>query len=481
MHKLYLSVLSAMAIASWSSPASAQEPAGAVSRPPAGASGAARSATSGDTADCLCFLRHRPTRNQLELGIFTGVILPADDSHELYDPLKRWAPYKSVAPGLGARFGYYPLALLGLEIEGVVGTTKIDDSDGGRVLLSGFRGYGLFQLPYRIAPFALLGIGFLGARSDRLGKDIDPAIHLGGGVKFYVNRRLAVRVDIRDTLGAKHRVDAGNANHAEVLLGLSVLLNRKERASRPRAAVKDSDGDGFLDAVDRCSTTRGVGPHVCPPPPPPKDPDSDGDGLADPVDACPKDPGSEPDGCPDGDGDGYKDGVDKCPKEPGAPPDGCPAPDTDADADGILDSLDTCRAEPETRNGYKDVDGCPDEVPQAVQAFTGVIDGIYFDVNSGAIETASRPALERAVKLLRDFPEVRVEISGHTDSDGSRDHNVELSRQRAEAVKQYLVDSGIDGSRLTTRGHGPDRPIADNTTRKGKSDNRRIEFRLNGE
>jgi len=292
-----------------------------------------------------------------------------------------------------------------------------------------------------------------------------------------------VRVDIRDTLGAKHRVDAGNANHAEVLLGLSVLLNRKERARRPRAAVKDSDGDGFLDDVDRCSTTRGVAPHGCPPPPPPEDPDSDGDGLADPVDACPKDPGSQPDGCPDSDGDGLNDSVDTCPKEPGSPPDGCPAPDPDADADvdGIVDSLDVCSAEPETRNGYKDVDGCPDEVPQAVQAFTGVIEGIYFDVNSDTIEAASRPALERAVKLLRDFPEVRVEISGHTDSDGSRDHNVELSRQRAEAVKQYLVDSGIDGSRLTTRGHGPDRPIADNTTRKGKSDNRRIEFRLNGE
>ena len=80
--------------------------------------------------------------------------------------------------------------------------------------------------------------------------------------------------------------------------------------------------------------------------------------------------------------------------------------------------------------------------------------------------------------MLKEFPDVRVEISGHTDTDGDRDHNLDLSARRAEAVKRYLVDAGIDGARLQTRGAGPDEPIADNATKAGKAQNRRIEFKL---
>ena len=73
---------------------------------------------------------------------------------------------------------------------------------------------------------------------------------------------------------------------------------------------------------------------------------------------------------------------------------------------------------------------------------------------------------------------MNLEISGHTDSDGNREYNVELSRKRADSVKKYLVDKGVDGQRLSTRGAGPDEPISDNTTKKGKALNRRIEFKL---
>jgi outer membrane protein OmpA-like peptidoglycan-associated protein len=66
--------------------------------------------------------------------------------------------------------------------------------------------------------------------------------------------------------------------------------------------------------------------------------------------------------------------------------------------------------------------------------------------------------------VLKDFDDVNVEISGHTDSDGNRDHNVDLSRRRADAVKKYLVDKGIAEGRLSTRGAGPDEPIAKPTT-----------------
>jgi outer membrane protein OmpA-like peptidoglycan-associated protein len=73
---------------------------------------------------------------------------------------------------------------------------------------------------------------------------------------------------------------------------------------------------------------------------------------------------------------------------------------------------------------------------------------------------------------------VNVEISGHTDSDGDRVHNLDLSRGRAESVRNYLVDKGIADSRLLTRGAGPDEPIAPNDSKKNKALNRRIEFKL---
>jgi OOP family OmpA-OmpF porin len=223
----------------------------------------------------------------------------------------------------------------------------------------------------------------------------------------------------------------------------------------------------------------GVAPDGCPLPPPAEEPDTDGDGFKDSVDACVDVPGTGPDGCPDTDGDGFKDNVDKCPQVAGVAPDGCPPPDTDGD--GIIDANDKCINEPESKNNYQDADGCPDEVPKAVAKFSGVIKGIYFDVNKDTIKSNSAATLNSAVKVLKEFPDVNVEISGHTDSDGDRDYNVDLSRRRAESVKKFLVDKGIESNRLHTRGVGPDEPVADNKTKKGKALNRRIEFKLMNE
>ena len=412
--------------------------------------------------------RHRPNRHQLELGIFGGVLLP-NTNHELYDPANVWQPYKKVAPDLGLRAGYYPLSFLGLEIEGAIMPTKLRDGSS-RALLGGFRGYAVLQLPYRVAPFVLIGAGLLGSNGSGIGNDVDPALHFGGGVKFYLNRLLALRLDVRDNATAKHQVEAGRTHHVEVLLGLSLLLNRTK--SVPKLDV-DSDGDGFLDRVDKCVKTPGIHPDGCPKAAPI---DSDGDGVFDPQDSCVDVPGIAPHGCPDSDGDTFLDSVDKCPAVAGIAPDGCPSPDTDGD--GILDADDKCITIAETKNGYKDRDGCPDEVPKEVAKFAGVIKGIYFDVNKTTIKPASRATLDAAVKVLKDFEDVNVEISGHTDSDGDRTHNLDLSRGRAEAVRNYLVGKGIADTRLLTRGAGPDEPIAPNDSKKNKALNRRIEFKL---
>ena len=479
MQARYLSLAAAAALLSVPSAASAQEPApapaagGEVSfgtAEPATASASAnppgKSAKSTDSTPWI--KRYRPERNQMEVGIYGGILLPAKD-HELYNPTQQWLAYKSVAPDIGLRFGYYPLSFLGVEVEGGVAPTKTSDAKGA--LLGMFRGYGILQLPYRIAPFAVIGYGLMGTTG--LGKDVDPALHFGGGVKFYVNKLIALRLDARDNLAAQYKVDAGRTHHLEILLGLSIVLGRKKEVVKE----KDTDGDGFLDSQDDCVTTPGVAPRGCPPPPPVEG-DRDGDGFLDSQDSCPDQPGIAPDGCPekDSDGDGFLDSKDKCPAVPGVDPDGCPPPDKDGD--GVIDANDKCIDIPETKNNYQDADGCPDELPKDVQKFTGVIQGIFFDVDKDTIKPQSKKTLDAAVKVLKEFGDVKVEVSGHTDSDGDRQHNVDLSQRRADAVKKYLVDKGIDTARITTRGAGPDQPIADNTTKDGKAKNRRIEFKL---
>jgi len=108
--------------------------------------------------------------------------------------------------------------------------------------------------------------------------------------------------------------------------------------------------------------------------------------------------------------------------------------------------------------------------------------GIYFDVNKTTIKPESRPALEDASKILKENPTIRVEIQGHTDSQGSDEHNLKLSDGRAWSVVNYLVQNfGIDQSRLTAKGYGESRPVADNGTAAGRALNRRVEFVILGQ
>ena len=179
--------------------------------------------------------------------------------------------------------------------------------------------------------------------------------------------------------------------------------------------------------------------------------------------------------------DGIFGSADKCADDPedkdgNADDDGCP--DLDDDEDGVPDLMDRCPAEKETANGYQDDDGCADTVPEAVLKFTGVIEGITFKKDSDEIKPASYKILQRAVKVMKDYPDVKIEISGHTSSEGEHDYNVDLSKRRAERVKAYLVAQGVAADRMQTVGYGPDKPVADEKTRKGKIQNRSIQFKL---
>ena len=235
--------------------------------------------------------------------------------------------------------------------------------------------------------------------------------------------------------------------------------------------VKDSDGDGIFDDKDACINEAGTLANGCP------DPDPDKDGVVGDADKCPTVASGEPDGCPaqDRDKDGVVDGKDKCPDQPGKGSDGCPL---DSDGDGVIDDFDQCVDQPETNNGYQDADGCPDEVPVAVKKFTGAIAGITFQRGRARIAPASFPVLDKAVAVLKEYPELKLEVGGHTDSSGPARVNERLSQQRADAVAAYLVRQGIDADRVTAVGYGEREPAAPNSTRAGRAKNRRIEFKL---
>jgi outer membrane protein OmpA-like peptidoglycan-associated protein len=105
-----------------------------------------------------------------------------------------------------------------------------------------------------------------------------------------------------------------------------------------------------------------------------------------------------------------------------------------------------------------------------------VTHGINFDNDSAILKPESMGTLNMIVDILKNNPEIKFEVQGHTDNSGSSPHNLSLSQQRAEAVKQQLVSMGVDNARLRTKGLGDTKPLADNNSPEGRANNRRVEF-----
>jgi OOP family OmpA-OmpF porin len=269
----------------------------------------------------------------------------------------------------------------------------------------------------------------------------------------------------------------------------------------PPPIEKDSDNDGVPDSRDKCPGTP-IGVTVdkdgCPL-------DSDKDGVPDYLDKCPGTPIGvtvDKDGCPfDSDKDGVPDYLDKCPGTPAfvaVDKAGCPF---DNDKDGVPNYLDKCS---ETPIGVTvDKDGCPldsdkDGVPDYLDKCPGtpigvtvdkygcpppakVIDRltlhILFDYDKSSLTKASLEELQRAVAFVKKYPGAKIRVEGHTDSIGSDAYNMKLSEKRAMAVLDYLVkEAGVDRSNITAVGHGEVNPVADNRTREGRAQNRRVEI-----
>lgn len=153
-------------------------------------------------------------------------------------------------------------------------------------------------------------------------------------------------------------------------------------------------------------------------------------------------------------------------------------PTLDRDGDGVIDSQDRCPSEMETRNGFQDADGCPDQLPAQLAKFVGVVPGIDFDSGRSSLRPESLSTLDAAIQAFAQYPAVRIRINVHTDNQGQAADNRALSGRRANALRDYLIDRGIAAGRVEARGAGQDEPIASNANDAGRALNRRVEFSL---
>ncbi|MGE5183313.1 MAG: OmpA family protein [Acidobacteriota bacterium] len=362
--------------------------------------------------------------------------------------------------------------------------------------------YGADNPNTKLVPFAVIGGGAMSIVSsgneDIISKDTDAESYAGIGAKYRVENGWGLRADAR-ILFPPSSVDNGVTVDYELLLSIYREFGRKAPVKEVApTGPKDQDGDGIPDDVDKCPTAAEdkdgfQDEDGCP------DPDNDGDGVADSADKCAleaedHDGYQDEDGCPDpdNDGDAILDTADHCPneaedKDSFQDEDGCPDPDNDND--GVVDAQDKCPTQPETKNGYQDEDGCPDEVPAKIKKFTGVIQGINFKVNSADLLPGSNRVLDQAIAVMKEFPEMKLEVQGHTDDQpiakgGKYPDNMALSQARAETVRNYFVSKGIDESRVTAKGYGDTVPVQDPKGLKGgklnaaRAKNRRVEFKL---
>ncbi len=331
---------------------------------------------------------------------------------------------------------------------------------------------------------------------------IDPSLHVGGGYTwlgdasagtinggFGLTYWMAKQVGLSWNSTYKHSFDDSRIvnsdvpSHMQHSLGIVFKFGAKDAdgdgiydrldACPETAGPKefngcpDTDGDKIIDKDDACPEVAGLAAfNGCP--------DTDGDGVADKEDACPEVAGLKAlAGCPDADGDGVADKADKCPQVKGPKENaGCPWPDTDGDK--VLDKDDKC---PEVAGTVAN-QGCPEMNDDAEKKLNEYAKTILFDSGRASFQKQTYPVLVSITAILKEYPNAKFSIEGHTDNSGKAAANQKLSEDRAAAVKGYLVENGVAASRLTSKGFGQSKPIDSNKTKAGKANNRRVEVKL---
>lgn len=307
-------------------------------------------------------------------------------------------------------------------------------------------------------PFISAGIG-----AGRYSQTFVPYVPVGLGIQMNVFSEAYL------FLQANYRLSMGTDNlDNNMFYSFGVAVPIKDGVAKVRAP-KDTDGDGVPDTEDECPTVAGlVALKGCP--------DGDGDGIADKDDKCPTVAGvAKYNGCPipDTDGDGINDDEDKCPNVVGfGKYNGCPIPDTDGD--GVNDEEDKC---PKVA-GPASNRGCPEVKEETKQQLKEISKGIYFETGKAVLKKESLITLDKIIDIMNEYEAYNVSIEGHTDNTGKADKNLTLSKDRAAAVKEYLVSKGISASRMDSEGYGQERPVADNKTAAGRAQNRRVDLEL---
>lgn len=348
-----------------------------------------------------------------------------------------------VYAGLAAGIQFNPAFALEAEY-GKSGDTKLF---GGHALVSPFS--------FRMGGFApyILG-GFSQSKvSTNLGSSEDTTVDLGGGLKYPLTDNLTVRGELR----VVHNSDHSLTNYL-ALAGLQYSFGSPEQGSyEPEPAPvqqpltpADTDGDGVVDANDRCPNTPAgweVGMDGCPL-------DADKDKVPNSIDECPNTPMGQPVGA-----------------------NGCPMDD---DKDGVINVNDKCPATPASE--VVDDKGCTKTVTIAKTEKIEEKINIVFDTNRAVIKPEFEKEVAKIADLAKANPNAFVTIEGHTDSSGNPGKNKLLSQQRADAVRSMLVQRfGVDAARLSSVGFGSAKPVADNKTVEGKALNRRVVAVLSAE
>ena len=328
-------------------------------------------------------------------------------------------------------------------------------------------------------PYIKVGGGYTAYESRFDDKEGGFKALAGGGINFWFTDHLGVNLQT----GYHHGFQKNGTDYFQHSAGIVIKFGSKDtdkdgipdnKDACPEVpglkefnGCPDTDGDGIADKDDACPQVKGLKEfNGCP--------DTDGDGIADKDDACPEVAGpKEFNGCPDTDGDGIADKDDKCPDVAGpAENAGCPWPDTDGD--GVLDKDDLC---PEVA-GPASNKGCPEPDEKEQKQLNQYAKTILFDTGKATIKFQSAEVLNQIINVLKKYPNSRFRIEGHTDSTGKKAKNMILSQNRADAVKVYLIQGGIDAGRLESQGFGPEKPIASNKNKKGRELNRRVEINL---
>ncbi len=406
-----------------------------------------------------------------------------------------------IAPTFGGILGVKLVPQLGLEARGHY--LKTEDLDN-RKLMHGEGNLTWFLAPgKRLVPFLTAGAGAVRTETDSSDEAENAfAWNAGGGVLLRFTDAIGLRIDGRRvSYEVEYQGEEKFRPQPEVFAGLHIGFGGKPSdsdmdgvpdrvdscADTPAGARVDASGcpidgdkDGVPDGIDLCDNTP-AGARVdgsgCPT-------DADKDGVFDGIDDCASTPAGakvNSRGCPiDSDGDGVADGLDKCDgtmKGCLVDASGCPS---DADKDGICDGLDQCANTP--ADVRVDAKGCPIVVTEKETELleTGMIrlNDVNFDTGKATIKDESFASLDEVGDILTRWPELRIEVGGHTDSQGSNAFNQTLSEDRAKSVMDYLLGKfpSLKPEQLTSKGYGESKPIVSNDTALNRAKNRRVEF-----